>query len=362
MTAGPIVDARPLIERLTDLNLDRIGDVEAANDALYRAGVTDGLPVIPPTSARIDRMLQGADASSAHGLGPLPPGFMVPTPWDAAACAVMAGCDPGALPVILAGLAAVADPTFNLLGIQTTTGAAATLFVINGPVVDQLGINAGHNSFGPGWRPNASIGRALRLVLQNVGLAVPGQGDMATQGHPGKYTWLVAENEARTPWEPLHIARGLPAGSSAVTAVGAVGNVEVVLPQTTPEAVVNTMALSMTVGAAGKGYFGSGEPLVLLPPESAEFLQKHGWDRARFQEALYSEARVPLSWLESSIAERVRADRREQGTDPEADVRAAHSPADILIVVTGGVGIKATFVPTWGGGTRAVTRQVESRA
>ena len=360
MTVGPIVDARSLVERLTDLELDVVDDVEAANEALYRAGVTDGLPVIPPTSARIERMLAGADPVSYPGLGALPPGFMTPMPWDAAACAVLAGCEVGALPVILAGLAAVAAPEFNLLGIQTTTGAAATLFIINGPIVGALGINAAHNSFGPGWRTNASIGRALRLVLQNVGLAVPGQGDMATQGHPGKYTWLVAENEQRSPWPPLHTTRGFEASTSTVTAVGAVGNVEVVLPLTNPEALVNTMARSMTIGSAGRGYFGSGQPLVLLPPESAEFLDKHGWDRARFQQALHEQARVPLTWLEQSIADGIRLARAEEALDPIEDVRAAHSPEDILVVVTGGVGIKATFVPTWGGGTRAVTRTVEA--
>lgn len=360
MTAGPVVDARPLIDRLTDLNLDHVEDIEAANDALLRAGISDGLPVIPPTSERIAKMLGGLDPTGYPGLGPLPPGFMTPTPWDAAACAVLAGCEPGALPLILAGLSAVADPSFNLLGIQTTTGAASTLFVVNGPIAHELGINAADNALGPGWRANATIGRALRLVLQNVGLAVPGQGDMATHGHPGKYTWLVAENEERSPWEPLHVTRGLNAIDSAVTAVGGVGNVEVVLPLTTPEALVNTMALSMTIGSAGRGYFGSGEPLVLLPPESAEFLVKHGWDRRRFQQALYDEARVPLSWLEQSIRERITTERAEQGLEPIEDVRAAHSAEDIMVVVTGGTGIKATFVPTWGGGTRAVTRTIES--
>ncbi len=186
------VDARPLRERLTDLSLDRLTDFHQANERLYRAGLTDGLPVMPPTTRRIEEMLDGADPAALGGMGPLPPGFMTPTPWDAAACAVLAGCEVGALPVIVAALGAVADPTFNLLGIQTTTGAAAPLFVINGPVVSDLSINASHNSFGPGWRPNATIGRAIRLVLWNVGLAVPGSGDMATQGHPGKYTWLVA--------------------------------------------------------------------------------------------------------------------------------------------------------------------------
>lgn len=355
----PTVDPRPLRERLADLALDGVTDYATANEALYRAGLTDGLPVVPPTTARIQAMLGGIDPQSYPGLGPLPPGFMTPTPWDAAACAVLAGCDPGVLPVVLEALAAVADPAFNALGIQTTTGAASTLVIVNGPVVGQLGINAGSNAFGPGWRPNATIGRAVRLVLQIVGVAVPGVGDMATQGHPGKYTWLVAENEAASPWPPLHVARGLAPRDSAVTVVGAVGNVEVVLPQTTPEAVVKTMAHSMTIaGNMGHGHFGSGQPVVLLPPESATFLQKHGWSRSDFQQALFAEGTMPLGWLHEGAAERVRAARQEQGLPPIDAVPAARSPEDILVVVTGGTGIKASFVPTWGGGTQAVTRVV----
>ena len=356
----PAVDPRPLRERLADLDLDRLRDSHEANERLYRAGLTDGLPVVPPTARRIEEMLGGADPAASPGLGPLPPGFMTPTSWDAAACAVLAGCERGALPLVVAALAAVAEPAFNLLGIQTTTGAAATLFVVNGQVTSDLGINAAHNSFGPGWRPNATIGRAIRLALQTVGLAVPGSGDMATQGHPGKYTWLVAENEAASPWAPLHATRGLAAGSSAVTAVGAVGNVEVVLPLTSPGALMKTLAHSMTIaGNIGRGSFGSGQPLVLLPPESAQFLKKHGWERTSLQQALFAEATMPLAWLSDGAIERTRAAREEQGLAPIDALPAARSPEDILIVVTGGVGVKATFVPTWGGGTEAVTREVE---
>jgi len=358
--AVPTVDPRPLRERLAALDLDRLADFHEANERLYRAGLTDGLPVMPPTARRIEEMLDGADSTASPSLGPLPPGFMTPTPWDAAACAVLAGCERGALPLVVAALAAVADPAFNLLGIQTTTGAAATLLVVNGPVAGELGINSTHNSLGPGWRPNATIGRAVRLALQTVGLAVPGSGDMATQGHPGKYTWLVAENEVCSPWAPLHATRGLAADVSAVTTVGAVGNVEVVLPLTSPEALVKTLAHSMTIaGNIGRGSFGSGQPLVLLPPESVQFLHKHGWDRANLQQVLFAEAKMPLPWLSEDVIELTRAAREEHSLPPVDAVPAARSPEDILIVVTGGVGVKATFVPTWGGGTEAVTREVE---
>ena len=177
------------------------------------------------------------------------PSFVRPTLWDVATCAVMAGCEAGYLPVIAAALRAVADPSFNLLGVQTTTGAASPLIIVNGPVAEELGINAGTNVLGQGARANATIGRALRLVLQNVGLAIPGSGDMATHGQPGKYGWCIAENEAESPWSPIHVDRGFDAATSTVTTIGAVGSAEVVLSVSSPDELVTTLAHSMTLAA-----------------------------------------------------------------------------------------------------------------
>ena len=138
-------------------------------------------------------MLAGGGVPASSQLPMLAPARVPPTLWDIAANAVMAGCGPEYLPVVAAAVEAVADPDFNLTGIQATTGAATPLVIVAGPVVAQVGMNAGANSLGQGSRANATIGRALRLVLQNVGLAVPGVSDMATHGQPGKYTWCVAE-------------------------------------------------------------------------------------------------------------------------------------------------------------------------
>lgn len=352
------VDVRPLRERLADL-ASTFDDWSVANERLYHARLTDGLPVVPPTEARVAAMLAGAPVGTPAGILPIPPGFATPTTWEMAACAVMAGCAPGVLPLVAAALSAVTDPAFNLLGIQTTTGAAAPLFIVNGPVATTLEVNAGHNVLGPGQRANATIGRALRLILQTVGLALPGSGDMATQGHPGKYSWLIAENEAESPWEPLPATRGLGGRTSTVTAVGAVGNVEMVLPVTSPEALVTTIARSMTIGGnIGRLSFGSGEALVLLPPECAHYLTRHGWSRADLQRAVFTEAVIPLSWLPEHAATRIGTARTEAGIPPSDVVHAVRSVESILVVVTGGVGHKATFVPTWAGGTAAVTREV----
>ena len=352
------LDPRPLRERLAGLALD--GGFDGANARLYEAGLGDGLPLVPPTGERIEAMLAGVSRPAGSLLPVLVPAHVSPTLWDIAANAVMAGCAPEYLPVVVAAVGAVADPEFNLTGIQATTGSASPLVIVGGPAVAELGLNAGANALGQGWRANATIGRALRLVLQNVGLAVPGVSDMATQGQPGKYSWCVAENETDGPWPPLRVALGLSASASTVTVVGAVGNVEVVLPASSPEDVGETLDGSMTIAgnAGGEGTFGGGQALVLLPPESATFLDAHGWDRRRLQRYLFDNARVPYERLTPVAVERAIERRRELRLPDEGALPVARAPEDVLIVVTGGVGTKATFVPTWGGGTRAITVEI----
>ena len=140
----------------------------------------------------------------------------------------MAGCRPAYLPVLIAAVEAVADQRLNIQGIQATTNSAAPWIIVNGPLAAMLGINAGLNCLGQGHRANATLGRALRLILQNIGGALPGEMDRATHGQPGKYTFCCAENEAANPWTPLHVERGFAAGDSVVTVVGIAGSVEVV--------------------------------------------------------------------------------------------------------------------------------------
>lgn len=281
-------------------------------------GLGDGLPMVRPDGEAIAAHLAGASGvdgvdpeADAVG-GPVPIAFAVPTWWDLAACAVLAGAAVGSLPLVAAAVDALVDPAFNLLGVQATTGAAAPLVIVAGDAVTRFGLNAGANSLGPGARANATIGRAVRLVLQGVGECAPGEGDMATQGHPGKYTWLTAANRADDPWAPP----GRP-GPGRVTVFAGVGNVEVVLPSSTPEAVARRLGQVTACLAAPAD-------VVLLPPESAGFLHRHGWDGARLR----------------------------------AEVAAAGTGREPLLVVTGGTGVKATVVPGWGGGSEPVTRPV----
>lgn len=346
--SGRTPDLRPLRQRLDDLQIDRVATLEEAIDRLYQEGLTDGLPVIPPTDARIAAMLAPCRHDDRWLLDPLPPAFAAPSLWEVAACLVMAGGNAAYLPVLVAALSAVADPSFNLLGIQTTTGSATPMMVVNGPIAPHLEINAGPNCLGQGWRANATLGRSLRLILQNVGAAVPGVGDMATQGQPGKYTWCLAENEGESPWTPFHVTRGIAAQTSAVTVFGAAGSIEVVLSSDDPDVLVDRLTQPLQC-AGGVGHVTDGEvrqAVVLLPPESAQFLHSHGWGRNKLAHHIIR--RLEQTSPSSQIGA-VAATQRESTERHE----------DVLIVVAGGTGIKATIVPPWSGATRAVTRIIE---
>ena len=184
-----------------------------AVEAHFRAqGWTDGLPIVPPTEARVATMLAGIDADPDHVVGKIPPLWAEATVEKVAINAVMAGCGPEAMPVLVAALEAMLDPVFNLYGVQATTHPVAPLLIVHGPAAARLGMHAGAGVFGPGNRANATLGRAVRLCLWNLGGARPGQGDMATQGSPAKYTYAIAERVEASPWGPLHASLGFDAG------------------------------------------------------------------------------------------------------------------------------------------------------
>jgi len=183
----------------------------------FDKGVTDGLPVVPPTRERVERMLAGTGRARDELLGEMPPNYGRLTVEKTAINAVLAGCRPEYLPVVVAAAECACDPAFNLHGVATSTHFAAPLIVVNGPIRGRIGLNGAFGVFGPGYRANATIGRALRLLMINVGGARPGEISMSTFGHPGRYTYCIAENEEASPWPPFHAGRGFSAGASAVT-------------------------------------------------------------------------------------------------------------------------------------------------
>ena len=334
------------------------GASDHAQDALFHAGVTDGLPVIVPTRERVARMLDVCGCDPAAAIATLPPAFVEVTWRDVAINAVMAGCTPEYLAVVGAAVAGIAAPEFNLLGIATTTGSATVCAIVNGPITERIGMNAGANAFGPGNRPNATIGRALRLVLQNVGGARPGEIDMATLGQPAKYTFCFAENEAQSPWPALHTGRGFAADESTVTVAGVSGTIEVVDSESaTADDLAQTYAQSMLIAGnvGSSGLLGGGEPLVVMPPEHAEVFARSGCDKSLARSAIFERALLECAKLSPPLRARAEA----SGAAGGGYLRIASRPEDVMIVVAGGVGRKGAYVPTWSGGTRAVTRRID---
>ena len=334
---------------------------ERVQTELAAAYLTDGLPLVPPTMDRVAAMLAANGYAADEEISMLPPGFETATAGDIAICAVMAGCMPAYLPVLIAAVDALSDMSFNLVGIGTTTGSAAPVYIVNGPIVDQIGLNAKNNALGTGHRANATIGRAMTLILQNIGGAIPGETDMATLGQPAKYTCCFAENVAESLWAPLHVERGFAADASVVTAVGISGTGEVNDSDSQDAAgLAQTFAQSMLIAgiSGGAGLLGGGEPLCLFPPEWAAMFDRDGYTKQQAKAAIWQQATLPIEKLPPGL----RKHRMAAASDPSANViRVAEKADDLMIVVAGGVGRKAAYLPTWGGTTKAISREIKIR-
>lgn len=306
----------------------------------YEQGWTDGLPVVPPTPERLERML----AATAHGrdevIAVLDPAHGIATVEKIAVNSVMAGCKPEYFPAVLAAVQAITDPQFSLHAVQTAVHQSSPLLIINGPARNELDVNCGANVFGQGWRANATIGRALRLVMVNVGGAIPGELDAATLGHPGKYSYCIGENEEANPWEPLHVERGYPADASTITAFAAEGPEFVAdLVSSTARGVLTTIADCMATMGNYNAYFG-GEIFLVLCPEHARIIARDGWSKQDVRLFLHDQARKPVGKLKQGGAYRFGGlmdwPKWVDESDDEAMVPIPHRPEDISIVVAGG--------------------------
>ena len=256
-------------------------DYDAVQELYLERGWSDGLPITPPTPRRVGAMLSAVSLDPQHVVAQLPPNWGDATVERLAINAVMAGCLPEYLPVIVAGVAAMSDPAFNLYAIQATTHSCAPLFIVNGPIRERLGMNSSSGAYGPGWRANATIGRAVRLALLNIGGGHPGVGDMSTQGAPSKYTYCIAENEEANPWEPLHVERGYSPNQSTVTVVGGEPPHNINdHTGATAEEILTIIAGAMAVTGANNAYTG-GETLLALGPEHAATMSADGFYQGR---------------------------------------------------------------------------------
>jgi len=308
-------------------------------------GWSDGLPMLPPTQAAIDEMIAGSGLEKERVLGVIPPLNGIATVEKVAANAVMAGCLPDYFPLVVAAVKGVLQLGFNLDGVQTTTGNVAPLIIINGPCRNILQINYSSNVLGQGWRANATIGRALRLVLSNIGGATPGLYDKATLGQPAKYTFCVAENEEDNPWEPLTVERGLPRDTDAVSVFGCSGiNSAVDMASQTAKGLLKTFALTM-IGGFTSGVT-STETMLIVCPEHAAILSEGGYSKAAIREELFTAARVPHEKISDENLE-LLSKRRPSWfqRSSSSEVGVVDRPEDIWIVVAGGKGAKSAYIP-----------------
>ena len=334
-----------------------VEDPSAAIEYCYEQGWTDGLPVIPPTVERVGPFLDALGLDPEAVVGEIPARARRITAEKLAINAVMAGCLPEYAPVLLAAVEALCAPEHNVNGSAASTGGSAPLVMVSGPITARIGMNGGANLFGQGNRANATIGRAIRLLLMNVGGGIPGEMDKSTVGHPGKYSYCIAEvDEVRPPeWPPFHTQRGLPAEASAVTVfAGEAPHYANNHHSNDAEGVLRTVAGAM----AASGTLNGGAYVVVLCPEHVGVVVRDGWGPDRVRDYLAREARL-------SVAELKRFGRLPGEPRPgdEEEVRhAVGGPEDVLLLVGGGSGGGfSAVVPPWGGGrsSRPVTREVK---
>jgi hypothetical protein len=320
-------------------------------------GWSDGLPVLPPTLAAVERMVAACNQQPNDVIGVIPPLNGLATIEKLAANAVMAGCLPEYFPLVLAAVRGMLQPGFNLDGVQTTTGNVAPLAIVNGPCRERLEINCGANVLGQGWRANATIGRALRFALTNIGGATPGRFDKATLGQPAKFTFCIGENEQENPWQPLHVERGLDATANAVSMTGCSGVYSAVdMASQSARSLLKTFALTMSGGLASG--VTSTEVLFVICPEQAIFA-RDGFTKEKIREELFGMARVPFEKISDENLE-LLAKRRPLWfkTGAPREIGAVDKPEDIWLVVAGGAGAKSAYLPGRTG-TRLQTVGVE---
>lgn len=337
-----------------------VGEWDDPIEACFDRGWSDGLPVVPPTDARILRMLAGTPLSPQTVVGRMPPDLAPLTVEKVAINAVMAGCKPDYMPVLLAAIEAALEPVFTLHGIVCTTCFSAPIIIVNGPIARSIGMNSGINALGQGNRANATIGRALNLIIRNVGGGRPGELDRSTIGGPGKYTFCFAENEDDPRWQPLAQARGIAPGRSAVTLFqgdGIQGFVD--WKSRTPEELSKSLSMSLLAVGHPKlcEFFNA---ILVLSPEHHAIFADAGWDRARIEASLRDNLRRPGTELVAG------AQGVGEGMAPSraGDMVDKFWPEGLLVVRAGGAaGLYSAICCGWTGGrfreeSQPVTKEI----
>jgi hypothetical protein len=332
-----------------------VADAHEANELFQQNGWTDGLPIVPPTEELVRRFLAAAALAPDDVVGVEPVRRRRITAEKVAIAAVMAGCRPEYMPVVVALVQAVCEPEFGLHGCTASTGGSAPFVVVNGPVRRQIGMNATHNVLGNGSRPNATIGRSLRLLILNVLGGVPGRLDRSTLGHPGKFTFCVAEDEEDSPWASLAEERGVPAGASAVTVLAAESPHQIMNEWTRdPREIMETYAAAIRANMLTYSIW-AGNYALVIARQQREILQAAGWSKADVRRYVFESARVRRGeWR--TVGKGAIAGRR----DEERMYTALRAPDDLLVIAAGGPagGFGAVVPPWYGAKSLAVTRKI----
>lgn len=340
-------------------SLEVSDDIQEAYLALLERGWTDGLPVIPATPERVDAMLGDWEGDPDEALGLVPPRMGELTPRVCAINAVMAGCTRTHLPLMVSALRAMLDPVFNLHGMQTTTHPVGACIIFSGPRAREAGVHSGSGCFGPGFHANAVIGRAVRLVLLNVGGAAPGTVDKATFGTPAKYTLCFADRAEDNPWPTIAEEWTGSRSGSTVTVVPTEGphNVNDHY-STTGFGVLTMVAHSLATIGSNDPYYPDSTPVVVLSPEHAANVIAEGYSRQDVKEFLVHHARVELrKWSLENQDGRFRSKwpRLYKFADKDVTIPVIGSADKVILAVAGGAGKHSMVIPTVGIGAAVTT-------
>jgi hypothetical protein len=334
---------------MVDLIREGIGAADDSDAELVlqehfrRDGLTDGLPIVIPTVKRVDAFIRDSGFAPGREVGPVPPSFGVATVANVAVNAVMAGAKPEHLGVILTSIEAQLDPVFNLAGIQVTTNPCAPLTIVNGPVRHRLGVDSGGHAYSGGANANGVIGRAIRLALRNIGDA-KGEVDRSTLGMPSKFSFVLAENEEASPWEPLHVSLGFEASQDVVTVTAPEAIIDTCRPtfDTVEPLIWDYSELMKSVGT--NKIHSTGTLLWVVPPYQARLFAEVGWTRETLQQRLFDDAWFPVDpWFDPST-------RRGKGALKDIvgeKKKITGASSDIYLMVAGRDDpLHATYLPS----------------
>lgn len=333
-----------------------VRDLADAIELCYEKGWTDGLPVVPPTPERVEAMLDAAKLDLQQEVAYIAHRAVSITAEKVAINAVMAGCKPEYMPVVVAAIEGIGDPIWSYHGPGTSTAGAGVLMIVNGPIARELDINSGDNLFGPGWRANLTIGRAVRLVMRNVCGSRPGTLDRGTLGHPGKVSYVIAENELDSPWVPLHVERGFGPEQSTVTVMAAEAPHQFYNQlSNTAEGILATLCDDMRISG---NVVGQPQYAVVIAGEHMRTIARDGWTKAQIRQFVFEHTQNPVAHLK-------RTHRLAGPVQPGDETRMrplVATPDDIFVVAAGGrAGAFSAYIPGWGSkrSSQAVTKEVK---